>query len=142
MNSLMPLLYDWDKIFSATEGNSVEIVRILRMLVANQIPDNYNDPIYKYYIKDFGGKSFLVNGDILLLNSHKHTYKDMAMYLSLASLRPLAEWAASGKVDLPAIVVPVAEDTLIKYIELNPLLSLKDGNIHFLYEDSDTLTIH
>ena len=142
MKTVTPLFYDWDRIFTATEGNSVEIIRIIRMMVERHIPKDFHDPIYKYYAKDFTGPSFLINPDLLLLNSHKHRYKDMAMYVSLASLRPMAEWAASGKVDLSALLVPVDPVKLAAYVGQNPLLSLKDGNIKFLYEETENLTIH
>ena len=32
--------YDWSKIYDASQGNVVEIVRIFRMIVEKQIPRN------------------------------------------------------------------------------------------------------
>ena len=39
-------------------GNVREVVRIFRMLVHKQIPENSRDPIYKYSQKDFSGGEF------------------------------------------------------------------------------------
>ena len=41
-------LFDWRRIHKEANGNAVEIVRIVRMLVLGQIPTNAVDPIYKY----------------------------------------------------------------------------------------------
>ena len=60
------LFYDWKKMYETCEGNTAEIVRVLRMLVEKQIPINHYDKIYKYYHIDFRGSSFLLHPDVLL----------------------------------------------------------------------------
>ena len=71
-------LFDWMKIYDASQGNVREVVRIFRMLVSKQIPDNRKDPIYKYSHKDFSGVSFMLHPDVLLYHSHKYTYREIS----------------------------------------------------------------
>ena len=61
--------YDWAKIYDASKGNVVEIVRIFRMIVEKQVPKNKYDPIYRYSQKDFSGISFMLHPDVLLHHS-------------------------------------------------------------------------
>jgi hypothetical protein len=131
----MVLLYDWPKIFQATEGNPVEVAKIFFMLASKQIPRNYHDPIYKYYTKDFKGKSFLLHADLLEANLHKHTYSDISRYLSLASLRSWAHWVTSGDSTLSALSVPMDQELLAERIAESDLMLLEGGNIRFLYEE-------
>ena len=128
------LLYDWKKIFDTTDNSSQEIVRVFRMLVEGRIPKNKYDKIYKYYNKDFAGTSFLVHPELLLYNGYLYTYKEMAVYLALASLRPLADYLATDKVSLDSFVVPT--EILQLMPTNNRLLKVEDGEIHFLYERS------
>ena len=127
------LLFDWKKIWGVAYGDPVEIVRILRMLTLNQIPKNKYDKIYAYSKLDFSGESFLVHPDRLLFNGYKHSYRDIAIYTALASLRPLADYYAYGKISLNPLHAP---EEVLKYSKENSLLSMEDGEIHFLYERS------
>lgn len=136
------LLYDWDKIYNAADSNPVEIVRILRMLVKKQVPNNFHDPIYKYYGQTFMGQSFLLHPDTLVNCLHRHTYRHVSMYLSLASLRPWADWVTSKKLTLDAITVPVESDKLDALVAENDMLDLTDGVISFFYEDIGGATLH
>ena len=89
------LLYDWRKIYKKSGGNVLEIFYILEMLVNKSIPTHRGDKLYKYSKVDFNGLSFIVHPDVLLYNSYKHSYKDIAAYLATASFRSLAEYAAT-----------------------------------------------
>lgn len=138
------LFYNWDKLYSISEGDSVEVVRILRMLVEKTVPRSYNDDMYKYYVRkhEFAGESYLLHPDILLYNSHRYTYRDLAMYLSLASLRPWAAWLTTQDCSLSAITVPIEQEVLHAYVEENPLLAMENGNIVFLFEEVGYQTLH
>lgn len=127
------LLFDWRKIFRLTKGSPVEVVRILRMLTLKEIPKNKFDKIYAYSKVNFTGESFLVHPERLLFNGYKHSYRDIAIYTAIASIRPLADYHAYGKITLDPLYAP---EDILQYIDDNSLLSIEDGEIHFLYERS------
>lgn len=131
------LLYNWNKIFTKCEANPVEIVRVLKMLVEKQIPYNRYDKIYKYSDVDFNGDSFLIHPDVLLFNSYKYSYRDVCIYVALASRRPYAEYKVSGKRTLDMLHLP--EEPII--MEDYSLLYIEDEEIHFVYEE-DPLEKH
>ena len=136
-------LFDWQKICVHAEGKVVNTVRIFRMLVEKQVPQNKWDKIYKYSQIDFSGESFMLHPDILLYHSHKYTYREIAQYIALCSLRSHAEYEALKTVTLDSILVPGigADPHLI--IETNRLLSVdEDEQVHFLYEEVKPEEIH
>ena len=132
------LLYNWQKIFEEANGDASNVFRIFKMIVTDQLPINKYDKIYKFSHLTFLGQSFLVHPDVLLYNSYKHSHVEIAQYLALASLRPYADYLATGKTTLDSILCTVAPEL---YTE-NRLLSIEDNQIHFLYEEVPTENIH
>ena len=129
------LLYDWRKIYKKSGGNVVEIFCIFEMLVKKSIPLYRGDKLYKYSKADFNGLSFLAHPDVLLYNSYKHSYKDIAAYIATASFRSLADYAATHTTTLELLHVPFA-DFLVDNIKTNSLLRIdEDDLVHFLYEE-------
>ena len=128
------LLYDWRKIYKKSGGNVLEIFYILEMLVNKSIPTHRGDKLYKYSKVDFSGQSFILHPDVLLYNSYKHSYKDIAAYLATASFRSLAEYAATQTTTLELLHIPFA-DFLVENIKTNSLLRVEDDLVHFLYEE-------
>lgn len=128
------LLYDWRKIYKKSGGNVLEIFYILEMLVNKSIPIHRGDKLYKYSKVDFNGLSFIVHPDVLLYNSYKHSYKDIAAYLATASFRSLAEYVATQTTTLELLHIPFA-DFLVENIKTNSLLRVEDELVHFLYEE-------
>ena len=104
------------------------------MLVNKSIPTHRGDKLYKYSKVDFNGLSFIVHPDVLLYNSYKHSYKDIAAYLATASFRSLAEYAATQTTTLELLHIPFA-DFLVENIKTNSLLRVEDDLVHFLYEE-------
>ena len=133
-------LFDWPKIYEAAEGKVVEVVRIFRMLVYKQIPENRKDPIYKYSQKDFSGTSFMLHPDILLLHSYKYNHREVAQYISLCSFRSPVDYLVSRELALDLVLVPGLnpEETINK----NRLLHLEEDKVHFLYEEVPESEIH
>jgi hypothetical protein len=132
------LFYNWQKIFDISEGNVVEIFKIFEMIAKNLVPRNRKDVLYKYKKHDFVGTSFLVHPDVLLYNSYKHSYKDIATYLAAASIRSVSEYLAHETTTLELLHVPFANH-LVDNINNNSLLRIDDYNlIHFLYEEVPT----
>lgn len=132
------LFYDWEKIFDASEGNPHSMYIIFRMMYLKEIPDNRYDKLYKYSTKSFIGTSFLLHPDVLLYNAYKHSYREISQYLALASLRPYADYAISGTLtlDLDICEIPV------ELFNENSLLRVKDGKVHFKYEEVKKKDIH
>lgn len=128
------LLYDWRKIYKKSGGNVLEIFYILEMLVNKSIPTHRGDKLYKYSKVDFSGQSFILHPDVLLYNSYKHSYKDIAAYLATASFRSLAEYVATQTTTLELLHIPFA-DFLVENIKTNSLLRVEDDLVHFLYEE-------
>ena len=126
------LRYNWQKIFIASNKNSREIFRIFKMLLFQEIPKNRFDPIYKYSKINFSGESFLAHPDVLYFWSYKHSYRDIAIYISLASVRPFAEYKLNGTVTLSLSNSPVNPH---QYLDDPSILPIKEGLIHFPYEE-------
>tara|TARA_R100000278_G_scaffold105193_2_gene81617 strand:+ start:401 stop:742 length:342 start_codon:yes stop_codon:yes gene_type:complete len=113
------------------------------MLVEKQVPKNKWDKIYKYSQIDFSGESFMLHPDILLHHSHKYTYREVAQYIALCSLRSHAEYEATKQVTLDAILVPGIGPDPFLVLETNRLLTLdEDEQVHFLYEEVKPEEIH
>ena len=129
------LLYNWTKIFETCEGNVLEMVIVLKMLVEKQIPNNRFDRIYKYSNIDFKGESFLLHPDVLLYNCYQYGYKDVCIYVGLASLRSYAEYKAFGKITLDVLHLPI--DPFI-FLNNHSLLWVKNDQVHFLHEEAPT----
>ena len=134
-------LFDWRKIHKEANGNAVEIVRIVRMLVLRQIPTNAVDPIYKYSQKNFLGDSFMLHPDVLLYHSYKYRYRELAQYIALCALRSTAYFRLTKDTTLDTVLLPAEDmDTLINN---NRLLYLDDSQtLHFKYEEVNAKEIH
>jgi len=132
------LFYDWKKMFEAAEGSPLALFVIFRMLVTGAIPINKYDNIYKYTGKHFNGESFIIHPDVLLHNAYKYEYREIAQYLALASLRPYADYLVTGEPTLDLLLCEVDQELF----EDNSLLHIKDGKIHFLYEEVKQENIH
>ena len=109
------------------------------MMVEGTIPKNQYDPLYFYSTLNFAGESFLLHPDVLLYYSYKYTVKDVSIYLSLASIRSLADYLADGSVHLPRLVSPVEP---LEHLDdpQSGLITLDDENIYFLYESTPETT--
>lgn len=127
------ILYDWKKIFEHSKGSAKECIKIIRMITYRQVPRNKKDPLYKYYGRDFSGVSFLVHPDLLLHNAYKHDYKQLGVYLALASLRSYTDYKLTGDTTLDAEYAPNNPEL---YITDTELLRLEDNKIRFLYEEA------
>jgi|3_EtaG_2_1085321.scaffolds.fasta_scaffold01249_4 hypothetical protein len=130
------LLYDWQKIYKASDGSVGEIFCIFEMLVNKSVPTHRSDKLYRYSQQDFNGLSFLAHPDVLLYNSYKHSYKEIAAYLATASFRSISDYAATQTTTLELLHLPFA-DFLVANINDNSLLRIDEETnlVHFLYEE-------
>jgi hypothetical protein len=132
----MVFFYNWPKIYRIGEANPTECFRIFKMLVRGEIPRSKYDPIYKYSDKNFSGQSFLINPEKLLQEAYKYKYYDLCIYIALAGIRSYADYKVYRITTLDLIKAPAHPHD---YISNKSLLPVKDGKIHFLYEDIDNL---
>ena len=133
-------LFDWVKIYDASKGNVVEIVRIFRMIVEKQLPKNKYDPIYRYSQKDFSGISFMLHPDVLLYHSFKYKYREVAQYISLCALRSSADFISTQDSSLDMVLMPGLSPE--KIIENNRLLEIDEDRVYFRYEEVNPKEIH
>jgi len=133
-------LFDWVKIYDASKGNVVEIVRIFRMIVEKQLPKNKYDPIYRYSQKDFSGISFMLHPDVLLYHSFKYKYREVAQYISLCALRSSADFISTQDPSLDVVLMPGLSPE--KIIENNRLLEIDEDRVYFRYEEVNPKEIH
>ena len=132
--------YDWAKIYDASKGNVVEIVRIFRMIVEKQVPKNKYDPIYRYSQKDFSGISFMLHPDVLLHHSFKYKYREVAQYISLCALRSATDFISTQDLSLDMVLMPGLSPE--KVIENNRLLEIDEDRVYFRYEEVNPKEIH
>ena len=132
--------YDWPKIYDASQGSVIEIVRIFRMIVEKQIPKNKYDPIYRYSQKNFSGISFMLHPDVLLYHSFKYKYREIAQYISLCALRSSVDFISTQDPSLDVILLPGLNPE--KIIENNRLLMLDENKVYFRYEEVNPKEIH
>jgi len=124
--------YNWAKILTVTEGDSNSIVLIVHMLTYPRVPSNYRDPTYKYYGQSFEGFSFLLNPEKLLTERKNYTNREAAEYVAVASYRNYLEYNKTGDTRLHLIDFPLFEEI----INNNRLLHMKDGTVHFKFEEA------
>ena len=132
--------YDWPKIYDASQGSVIEIVRIFRMIVEKQIPKNKYDPIYRYSQKNFSGISFMLHPDVLLYHSFKYKYREIAQYISLCALRSSVDFISTQDPSLDVILLPGLNPE--KIIENNRLLIIDEDKVYFRYEEVNPKEIH
>ena len=124
--------YNWAKILKVTEGDSNSIVLIVHMLTYPRVTSNYRDPTYKYYGQSFEGFSYLLNPEKLLTERLKYTNREAAEYVAVASYRNYLEYNQTGDTRLHLIDFPLFEEI----INNNRLLHMKNGTIHFKFEEA------
>jgi hypothetical protein len=105
---------------------------VLRIITFKITPKNYYDKTFKFYEKNFHGSSFLLNPKDLLEKGRAFSDKEVAEYVGVASFRNSYEYAKTKDTTLDLIFCQVNEDIITK----NRLLDIRDGKIHFKYEET------
>lgn len=73
----------------------------------------------------------MLNPHELINNSFRYTPKEVAQYIGLASFRSYNDYRLTNDSSLDLLHSPMNEDA----IKQNRLLRIKDGRVHFLYEE-------
>ena len=125
------VLFNWKKIVNKTKGSATDILAIMHMMTFMTFPSDTKDVLYKYIHYNFVGDSFAVNLKPFFFEAKNYTPQDRLQYLSLMSRRSFADYMHEKTVTLDLSHSDVSQDA----IDNNRLLTLKDGLIHFKYED-------
>ena len=78
------------------------------------------------------GACFVKNiNDVLMFAK---TPQDLYLYLELASKRNVFDYHVRGVLHLP---LPLVEEYLIQWVELNPLLKIENEKVYYKYEEQE-----
>ena len=126
------LLFDWNKIMRASKGNVGDIIQILRIITYKIQPKNYYDKTFKFYKYKFGGSSYILNPKDLLERGRAFSDREVVEYAGVASFRNYHEYVNTKDTTLDFLMSPISEGI----INNNRLLELKDGRVHFMFEET------
>lgn len=126
------LLFNWNEILKRSKGNVMDTITILRIITFKLTPKNYNDRVFKFYEHYYGGQSFLLNPEELLSTGRSYSDKEVVEYAGVASFRNYFEYVQTKDSTLDLLMLPISEDIITK----NRLLDIKDGRIHFMFEET------
>ena len=126
------LLFNWNEIMKVSKGDIGEIIQILRIITYKIKPKNYYDKTFKFYKYQFGGTSYILNPKDLLEHGRALSDKEVAEYAGVASFRNYHEYLKTKDTTLDFLMSPISEEIITK----NRLLELKDGRVHFLFEET------
>ena len=126
------LLFNWNEIMKVSKGDIGEIIQILRIITYKIKPKNYYDKTFKFYKYKFGGKSYLLNPKDLLERGRAYSDKEVAEYAGVASFRNYHDYVNTKDTTLDFLMSPISEGI----INNNRLLELKDGRVHFMFEET------
>ena len=126
------LLFNWNEILKVSKGNVLDTITILRIITFKLTPKNYNDRVFKFYEHYYGGQSFLLNPEKLLSTGRSYSDKEVVEYAGVASFRNYYEYMQTKDSTLDLLVLPISEEIITK----NRLLDVKDGRIHFMFEET------
>ena len=123
--------YNWPKIYTMTEGDPINCMRIIEMLTFNKIPDDKYDPIYYFSMHNFRGQSFLLHPELLLYNGFRYSRRDLSIYVAIASARSYSDYLSTGLIDLPLDLCTIHPH---EYLTDKTLLPIENDIIVFPYE--------
>ena len=126
------LLFNWNEILKRSKGNVLDTITILRIITFKLTPKNYNDRVFKFYELYYGVQSFLLNPEKLLNAGRSYSDKEVVEYAGVASFRNYFEYVQTKDSTLDLLMLPISEDIITK----NRLLDIKNGRIHFMFEET------
>lgn len=124
MGEQMTLFFNWKTVESESKGNPFKAVDILTQLMLNRILKHG----LKHRLK---GNSFLLNPEPLLADKRTDVLF-VYQYIFLASKRDYTFFALFDKRSLPLSYYPEISTIAVRP---NPLLTIKNNEIYFKYEE-------
>lgn len=129
------IFFNWKKVIQLSEGNIKDIIRIMyaHTYRIDFIRNKKNKDKFRLLTQDIKGDSYLLRPKEIFINERHATLKQMAEYISLASLRNYLDYKWYKDTKLPLRYTELDRKT----IENNPLLEIDDqNNIHFILEET------
>lgn len=126
------IFFDWRKIYLFSKRDPKRVILALRAL-NGEVPKHIYDELYFAYIKNFQGKSFLINPSGLLEATAFYKAKEIAEYLALASFRNHANYTMTNDATLDLLHVPVRHELITN----NRLLHIDNNKVYFQYEETE-----
>lgn len=128
--------FSWKKINNKFGWNATSVLEYFFLKQNISIPKYLNRKIPKIVV-DYAkqpypkGPCYLLNiNDVLEFTKNPN---ELYLYLELASKRSVFDYYMRGIIYLP---LPLVEEYQIPWIELNPLLNVKNDKLYFKYEDN------
>ena len=115
-----------------SNGNVDDMIQILRIITYKIQPKNYYDKTFKFYKPKFGGSSFILNPKDLLERGRALSDREVVEDAGVASFRNYYDYVRTKDTTLDLFDCEVSEEI----INNNRLLELKDGRVHFLFEET------
>ena len=115
-----------------SKGNVDDIIQILRIITYKIQPKNYYDKTFKFYKYKFGGSSYILNPKDLLGRGRAYSDREVVEYAGVASFRNYHNYVNTKDTTLDFLMSPISEGI----INNNRLLELKDGRVHFMFEET------
>lgn len=128
----MVVLFNWKKILRESDNKPSLILDIFEYITYKPIPRNKFDRFYMLSKMDFSGQSFMINPEPITESRRHYGDRELAEYIALASYRNYADYKAMNIKTLDHLMVNITRSE----IDNNRLLSLRDGKIHFLWEET------
>ncbi len=126
------LLFNWKQVLRESRRSNAELLKIMTYLTFKPKIYSKYDMYYKYSTVNWSGSSFLRNPKPLFIHRKSFPDKQIVEYIGLASLRNYPEYVMQGILTLDLLACSRKEDL----INNNRLLSIENGEIHFLYEEA------
>ena len=125
------ILFNFEKIYKATEGKLSDIFVILDFLTFKTVAKRKRDRLFEWQYKNWSGDSFLINPEPLIYYRRLFTKKELSQYIILASKRSYAEYKLQKTKTLDLGNFNYSKDTLIN----NRLLRIEKNIVYFLFEE-------
>jgi hypothetical protein len=126
--------FSWKKINDKLHWNANSVLQYF-FLRQEILPPCYLPSKVPIKVKDFArlpyerGPCFMLDIDSVLKGADSPN--DLYMYLELASKRSIFDLHMRG---CKYLNIAMVEECQLEWVDLNPLLTLKDNNIYFKYE--------
>jgi len=128
--------FSWKKINDKLDWNALSVLEYfflkqeisLPYYLTRKIPKGVWKCAYEPYPS---GTCFIKNINEVLKGAEAPN--ELYMYLELASKRSVFDYRMRGILYLP---LPLIEEYQLQWVELNPLLKIKENKIYFKYEEN------
>jgi hypothetical protein len=126
--------FSWKKINDKFDWNAPSVLEYFFLIRDLKVPAYLHRKIPKLVKQKameglIAGPCFLINPDAALTGAVAPN--DLYMYLELASKRNIFDYTIRKVKHLPLVLV---EEYQLQWIEINPMMEIKNNNIYFKYE--------